>query len=290
MIRHLIAGTKRVFGLHRPGRNLVVFPDDVFLVSYPKSGNTWARFLIANLLYPERHPDWGNIDRLIPDPTVMSKRHFERMPRPRIIRTHDAFDPRYRQVIYIVRDPRDVALSQYHHHRKRKLIEDNHPFESFLARFLAGETNVHGSWKQNAASWLAARYGDPRFLLLRYEDMILDTRRELARMGRFLGVEATPERLSQAVEQSSPREMRKLEQVQADQCALTKDTRQDLPFVRTAKSGNWKSEMPESCIAAIETACGPLMKWLGYELVSRDGALIESDFPMVMLGGTVPCH
>ncbi len=285
MIWRLIAGTKRAFGLHRPGRNLAIFPDDVFLVSYPKSGNTWARFLIANLLYPEQHPDWGNIDRLIPAPEVMSKRDFERMPRPRIIRTHDAFDPRYKQVIYIVRDPRDVALSQYYHHRKRKLIDDNHPFESFLPRFLAGETNVHGSWKQNVASWLAARDGDPRFLLLRYEDMILDTRRELARMGRFLGVEATPERLAKVVEQSSPREMRKLEQVQADQCALTKDTRQDLPFVRTAKSGNWKSDMPESSVAAIEEAWGPLMKWLGYELVSGHPAgPAESAFPVLAMG------
>ncbi|MFI5103170.1 MAG: sulfotransferase domain-containing protein [Terriglobales bacterium] len=288
MIRHLVAGVKHAFGLHRPGHNLAIFPDDVFLVSYPKSGNTWARFLIANLLYSERHPDWGNIDRLIPAPEVMSKRDFARMPRPRIIRTHDAFDPRYKQVIYIVRDPRDVALSQYHHHRKLKLIEDNHPFESFLARFLAGETNVHGSWKQNVASWLAARYGDPRFLLLRYEGMLVDTRSELASICSFMGVEATPERLSKVVEQSSPREMRKLEQVQADQCALTKDTRQDLPFVRTAKSGNWKSEMPDSSVVAIEAAWGPLMQWLGYELVSGDPAgPAESAFPISAMDGLV---
>ncbi len=288
MIRYLVAGVKRAFGLHCPGRNLAVFSDDVFLVSYPKSGNTWARFLIANLLYSERHPDWGNIDRLIPAPEVMSKRDFARMPRPRIIRTHDAFDPRYKQVIYIVRDPRDVALSQYHHHRKLKLIEDNHPFESFLARFLAGETNVHGSWKQNAASWLAARYGDPRFLLLRYEDMLVDTRSELASICSFMGVEATPEKLSKVVEQSSPREMRKLEQVQADQCALTKDTRQDLPFVRTAKSGNWKSDMPRSSVVAIEAAWGPLMQWLGYELVSGDQAgPAESAFPISAMDGLV---
>ena len=286
IIRRAIAATKRAFGLHSPGRTLAILPDDVFLVSYPKSGNTWTRFLIANLLYAEQHPDWGSIDRLIPAPEVMSKRDFERMPRPRVIRTHDSFDPRYKQVIYIVRDPRDVALSQYYHHRKRKLIDDKHPFESFLPRFLAGETNDHGSWKQNVASWLAARYGDPRFLLVRYEDMILDTPRELAGIGRFVGVEATPERLAKVVEQSSPREMRKLEQVQADKNALTKDTRQDLPFVRTAKSGNWKSDMPDSSIAAIEAAWGPLMKWLGYELVSGSQVLsVDSGFPISAIVG-----
>jgi len=285
IMRRVIAGTKRAFGLHSPGRNLAVVPDDVFLVSYPKSGNTWTRFLIGNLLYAEQHPDWGNIDRLIPAPEVMTKRDFERMARPRVIRTHDAFDPRYKQVIYIVRDPRDVALSQFYHHRKRKLIDDNHSFESFLPRFLAGETNGHGSWKQNVASWLAARYGDPRFLLLRYEDMIADTARELAEVCRFLRVEVTPEKLAKAVEQCSPTEMRKLEQVQADQCALTKDTRQDLPFVRTAKSGNWRSDMPDSSVAAIEAAWGPLMQWLGYELVSGDAAgPAESGFPLSAAG------
>jgi hypothetical protein len=290
MIARFIAGTKRVFGLQHPGRNLVVLPDDTFLVSYPKSGNTWTRFLIANLLYPDRHPDWGNIDRIIPGPDVISKRDFERMPRPRIIRTHDAFDPRYKQVIYVVRDPRDAALSQFYHHRKRKLIDDSYPFESFLPRFLAGETNPHGSWKQNVASWVGARYGDRGFLLVRYEDMIMDTSRELARISRFLGVDATPDRITKAVELSSAGQMRKLEQVQGDLCALTKDTRQDLPFVRTAKSGNWKSDLPEGSIAAIETAWGPLMKWLGYELVSRDASLVESDFSVATLGGTVACR
>ncbi len=38
MIKRLIAGGKRIVGLHHPGRNLKVFPDDVFLVSYPEVG------------------------------------------------------------------------------------------------------------------------------------------------------------------------------------------------------------------------------------------------------------
>ena len=288
MIRYLTVGVKKAFGLLPPGRSLIIFADDVILASYPKSGNTWSRFLIANLLYPEQHPNWGNIDRLIPAPEVMSKREFERAPRPRIIRTHDAYDPRYKRVINIVRDPRDVALSQYHHHRKLKLIADGHPFESFLPRFLAGETNNHGSWKQNVASWLAARYGDPGFLMLRYEDMLLDTQHELSRICSFLGMEASPERLSAAIAQSSPQEMRKLEQMQADQCGLTKGTRQDLPFVRTAKSGNWKSDMAESSVAAIEAAWGPLMQWLGYELVSgQQAGSPESAFPVPAMGGLV---
>ena len=280
MIARFAAGIRHFFGLHHPGRNLAVLPDDIFLVSYPKSGNTWCRFLIANLVYPQHNPNWGNIDQLIPGPEVASKRYFQNMKRPRIIRSHDPFDPRYKQVIYIVRDPRDVALSQYHHHQKRKLIDASYPFETFLQRFLAGDTNEHGSWKQNVASWLAARYADPRFLLLRYEDMIASPQRELGRVAEFLGIAATAQDLARSVEQSSPERMRRLEKVNADKNALTKGTRQDLPFVRTAKFGNWKSDMQESSVAAIEAAWAPLMKWLGYELVTCDSRLVE-DFPFL---------
>jgi len=61
-------GVKRALGLHIPHRSLVILPDDIFLVSFPKSGNTWTRFLLANLRFPGEPVNWANIDRLVPDP------------------------------------------------------------------------------------------------------------------------------------------------------------------------------------------------------------------------------
>jgi len=268
MIRRLIAGTKRAFGLQRPGRNLVVFPDDIFLVSYPKSGNTWTRFLVANLAYPEKHPDFSNINELIPDPEALSKRHLAQMPRPRILKSHQYFDPRYRQIIYIVRDPRDVALSQYHFHRKRRLINDNYPIERFVTRFVAGETSEYGSWAENVASWLATRYGREGFLLLRYEAMVADTHAELAKIATFLNIPADSARIAHAVEQSSAGKMRELESAQTGLWSSTKDTRRDVPFVRSAKPGGWRASLPDASVKELEQAWHPLMKWLGYEPAS----------------------
>ena len=248
MIRRLIAGTKRAFGAQRPGRNLIVFPDDTFLASYPKSGNTWTRFLIANLVYPEKHPDFSNINELIPDPEALSKRHLSTMPRPRFLKSHQYFDPRYQKIIYMVRDPRDVALSQYHFHRKRRLIEDNYPIAQFVTRFLAGETTPYGSWAENVASWLATRYGHRGFLLLRYEDMVADTPTELAKVAAFLSIPADSSRIAHAVEQSSANKMRELESAQALHWSSTKETRQDVPFVRSAKAGGWKAGLPEASV------------------------------------------
>jgi hypothetical protein len=268
MIRRLIAGTKRAFGAQRPGRNLIVFPDDTFLVSYPKSGNTWTRFLIANLVYPEKQPDFSNINELIPDPEALSKRHLSTLPRPRFLKSHQYFDPRYKKIIYVVRDPRDVALSQYHFHRKRRLIDDQYPIAQFVTRFIAGETSEYGSWAENVAGWLSTRYGSQGFLLLRYEDMIADTAAELTKVSAFVGIPADPSRIAHAVAQSTANKMRELENAQTGLWSSTKDTRADVPFVRSAKSGGWRAGLPEASVKELEQAWCSLMKWLGYELAS----------------------
>jgi hypothetical protein len=283
MIQRLIAGSKRALGLHRPGRDLVVLLDDIFLVSYPKSGNTWTRFLIANLLFPEKHPDFSNINELIPDPEALSQRHLLRMPRPRVLKSHQYFDPRYPKIIYVVRDPRDVALSQYHFHRKRRMVEDKYPVERFVTRFIAGETSIYGSWAENVGSWLATKYGRAGFLLLRYEDMIADTAAELAKVAAFLNLPMDSSRIAHAVVQSSANKMRELESKQVGLWSSTKDTRQDVPFVRSAKAGGWKSDLPETSVNELERAWSPLMKWLGYELATVQaedaaGAQLQASF------------
>jgi hypothetical protein len=287
MIRYLIAGARRALGLHRPGRNLEVLSNDIFLVSYPKSGNTWARFLVANIARPDGKVDFSNVNHIIPDPEITTYREFTRVPQPRIIKSHQYFDPRYQRVIYIVRDPRDVALSQYHFQRKRKLLADDFPLSQFVDRFLAGQTCSYGSWGENVTSWLATRYHQPGFLLLRYEDMLANTNHEVARVVEFLGLNVTARQIADAVERSSADTMRRLEKSQAQQFSSTKDTRQDIPFVRAAKSGGWQKELPEQFVAQIEARWGNLMTFLNYPLVTREAATVESELASFMPGGPV---
>jgi hypothetical protein len=289
MQNRLTAIVKRAFGLQRPGRALKVYPDDTFLVSYPKSGNTWCRFLIANLLYPERQTEFNRINRIIPDPEITPKRYLDRTPRPRIIKSHHYFDPRYRRIIYIVRDPRDVVVSEYHFHRKRRVIEDAYPLEQFVTDFVRGQTSSsYGSWFDNVAGWLVTRHGHPGFLMLRYEDLLSDTVGGLEKIASFLNVAATPERLADAVQRSSADKMRNLEKSQAQEFSSTKGTRQDIPFVRAAGSGGWKLALSESSITEIELAWAPLIQWLGYELVSSgNDRLSSSTFQNSILGAIV---
>jgi hypothetical protein len=258
-------GLKFLFGRNRPGRAFRPEPDDTFLVSYPKSGNTWLRFLLANLRHPE--VDFRNIERLVPDVEGTSLREFRRVPRPRLIKSHYWFDPWYPRVIYIVRDPRDVVISQYHFQRKRRLIQDGYPLETYVERFLAGEVSDYGSWRDHVATWMVAHDDNSsRYLLVRYEDLLASTSAELKRVADFLALAPTEGEIARAIERSSPDAIRRMEQVDGDKFQLTRSTRKDIPFCRSAKAGEWRTALPRAYAERIENLWGDWMERLGYEV------------------------
>jgi hypothetical protein len=211
---------------------------------------------------------FANINRLLPAPGVSSKRFLKKLPRPRILKSHEPLDLRFKKVIYLVRDPRDVAVSEYHFSLKKRYIDSSVSLEEFVTLFIAGQTAGYGSWWEHAAGWIAARQGNPAFLLVRYEDLLSDSVTHTARIAEFLGIKASPERLLAAVERSSADRMRKLEKQQADHWTGTKDTRRDIPFVRAATSGGWRQALPPGSAEQIEAAWAPLLNFLGYELQS----------------------
>jgi hypothetical protein len=237
-------------------RDITIFPDDIFLTSYPRSGNTWTRFLVGNLVHTEEAVTFLNVERLVAD-----------MPRPRIMKSHEVFDPRYKRVIYIVRDPRDVAISQYYWEMKQRAVGEECPMEDFLPPWIEGKVwDRLGNWGDHVTSWMSTRGGKDCFVILRYEDLLADPARELVKVANLLGIEPTPERLARAAELSSADRMRHLEEKQGNKWVQTRYTRQDKPFVRKAASGGWKAVLSPKSVAQIEAAWGHVMISLGYQL------------------------
>jgi hypothetical protein len=271
-----LAQTGRVLtGRQLAGRGATVYPDDVFLVSYPRSGNTWTRFLLGNLISQNDPVTFSNIESRVPEIYFNPDRALRALPRPRMLKSHECFQPQYPHVIYIVRDPRDVAISFYHHNVKARNISDDYPMTSFVTRFIAGEFDrKFGTWRDNVLSWISVRGQNPDFMMLRYEDMKRNTAEALLQIVQFLercsfrNIDSGSEALQRAIELSSPERMRDLEKKEAANWILTKSTRTDKPFVRTARAGGWKSQLATETVAAIESAWGDLMQHLGYELSS----------------------
>ena len=264
MLRAAKRGLKGALGLRPPGRELRVFDDDALIVSYPKSGNTWVRFMVAQLLGRADSVGFANIEALVPDIYQNTGRQLLAVPRPRVLKSHEYFDRRYRRVAYLVRDPRDVLVSYFHYHVKLGRIGRDFPLEAYARQFLAGELDVFGTWREHVGSWLGARRGDPDFLLVRSEDLTADPTGELGRISGLFGLEAGAARLEAAVAGASADRMRQLERREGRQWETLRRSRGTGSFVRRAMVGGWRGELPPPLAAEVESAWGELMAELGY--------------------------
>ena len=294
-----------VLGRFKPSeRAIPIRADDIFIVSFFKSGNTWTRFLLGNLLNPVTSITFQSIERTSPDIYQYPYREYAKLPSPRVIKSHECFDPRYRRVIYIVRDPRDVAVSLYHFLRKIKSIDDTFPLSTYASEWFLQGKGSGRNWREHVTSWLlnpktfarvsgfvqeesgsgnhlsldnlgACGHGR-QFLLLRYEDLLSDPYGNLVRIANFLGLKVSDDQIASAVERSSASEMRKLEQTDRDRWFMTQHSRKDINFVREAKAEQWRTALPQEAIAKIEAAWGRTMQVLGYALTEGSAEMIRS--------------
>ena len=178
---------KKFLENRKSGRLINVLKTDLFLVSYPKSGNTWLRFLLGNVLYEDYN--FSNMEDLIPDIYVVNNKELNKIKSPRILKSHEYFDPRYKKIIYIVRDPRSVSISYFEYLKKMKSISKNMKFDNFLDLFLNGELDNYGSWSENVNSWVATKKEDKNFLIIKYENLKKDTLGSLSKIVNFLDLE-----------------------------------------------------------------------------------------------------
>ena len=271
---YLKAVTASILARTPAGRDLTVLPEDTFIVSYFRSGSTWSRFLIGNLIHEHEAITFTNMQRLVPFIYNQPDRILRRLPR--VLKSHECFDPRYPRVIYIVRDPRDVAVSFYAYNIKVRVIPEGYSMEEFVARWMRANVVDYadrvGNWQDHVLSWIRLRQGRPGFVLVRYEDLLADPAKMLLQLAPFVGIVPTPERIERAVQLSSVSHMQSLEEKQAQEWITTKGTRQDIPFIRAAKAGEWRRKLPPGAVQMLEDAWGTTIKELGYDLARDSNA------------------
>ncbi len=208
-----------------------ILADDTFIVSYPKSGNTWIRFVLAYMITGSKGKlSFQQVEKLVPD-VYVSKDLIDEMPSARFIKTHDTLLSYFPKSIYIVRDYRDVLVSFYHY----KIVLKE--FEGDFSAFIRSKeiTEPFGSWKEHVSKALqfSQDYSN-RILFLRYEDMKRNFDQTLQQLSSFTGLEN--------FEPSIIKELTGFENLQQIETENGSEfmNRSGRNFFREGKTGSWK--------------------------------------------------
>jgi hypothetical protein len=196
--------------------------DIIWIASYPKSGNTWVRFMLANLIYGSQ-ASAASLAALIPDIHEIEPGGIG-IGGARLLKTHFIFSPnhplaaRTAAAIYIVRRPEDVLTSNFHYQRRIAGAEvDIVSFERYVEEFIAHRGDPRwkelgmGDWAENVRSWLGVPHEFP-VLGIKYEDLAADAIGICRQLAHLLRPASTREEIEQAVERASFASMRAIEE------------------------------------------------------------------------------
>jgi hypothetical protein len=238
-----------------------LLPEDALLVSYPRSGTTWLRFLLSEALTgrsAEFDPEAAAV------PYVGGQRRAPAiLPHGgRLLFSHETIAVGDRKVIYIARDPRAVAVSEFHWLERRGLAPSS--LDRFVVDFIRGRSNPWGQWGRHVETWLASEAARSGHLcVVRFEDLVDDARAILSSVLDFLAVSVDGNRIDAAVENNSFARMKEKEKEAPDQ-AFAARVHRDKPFVRTGEAAAWSSTLTEQQAETITSALRAPMRRVGY--------------------------
>lgn len=282
-------------------------PRIIWLASYPKSGNTWLRIFLANLLDGGSAP--LDVNDLLSNGSSYSRQMFDDtlgfdtgdlLPeeyarlRPAVYRwvnaqlsadvylkTHDACiqiddgdwamaPDATRKVVYIMRNPLDVAISWAHHSsisidasikalgRQKTVLAKHKP---------TGQRETieqpMGTWSEHVKSWTENPYFDT--CVIRYEDMAMKPEHTFTQIVRFLGLPHEAQQINQAICNASFDVLREKE---TETGFREKPSRVDR-FFRKGKVGDWQEMLSPEEIEQTLRDHGPVMQKFGY--LGQDG-------------------
>lgn len=210
--------------------------NEYYLASFPKCGNTWVNFIIANMYNQLKGTfeeiDFFNIHEISPELQEGETKDPFFKDLPRVFMTHWQFKPSFENVILVIRNPWDVLYSYFHFlngtRRKRK------------KKFSLPEVITHE--KRGIRSLVAHNESFIKncenLLIVTYENMHVTPEKEVRRIADFLGLEVDGEIIKTAIKKSSFKSMRKVE--------VKKGRRIETPgflFTRSGKIGEGLKEI-----------------------------------------------
>ncbi len=269
----------------------------IWLTSYPKSGNTWVRFLLANLLQDkpktlaeveQRIPDihmclsgknGSSMETIFQQDSALVKSHFSLSPEMPLFENTMGF-------IYIVRHPLDMIVSNLNYvfllaygQLTEKLSQEQVALfvSEYIDKFIHLKGDERwielgmGTLERHVESWLENPYGF-RNIVIKYEDLLVNTGREVRRICTFLDIDVSDERIQGAITNSSFSEIKKVEErtIECKEPGMFYQPNYEaahnsgIRFMNQGKTGEGKKRLSADQIERARKAFLPLMERFGY--------------------------
>ena len=268
----------------------------IWLASYPKSGNTWVRSFLHNLLMNRDKPaDINALNKFcLGEDKAEYYNHFDPRPlstltssevaalRPKVhemltqafpdsvfVKTH-SYLGEFEGVplvtmeytagaIYLIRNPLDVAVSFAHHFG----VEIDNAIDQLANPGTGTPTTdmvarqVYNTWSTNVRSW--TQDPSPNLHVIRYEDMAAEPFKAFGGLARFLGLDPPRARLQAAIANSSFKALKS----QEDNRGFVERS-QYSRFFRAGRVGQWKEALSADQVDRIVSAHREQMERFGY--------------------------
>jgi hypothetical protein len=219
MLSRLARGNHERMRRKNPFRGYTPGSQDVFVMTYAKSGTNWM-MQIAHQLIHHGKGDYDHLHDVVPWPDTFAMpglkkyavpieqaTHWRSGPEPlRVIKTHFNWDmlPHSDQAKYIavVRDPKDVFVSNYHFIRDGIYGPAMPTVDTWFDLFLSHDFVLGGSWAVNTAGYWAERHR-PNVLVASFKAMKRDLRGTVTQVARFLNIDAGEDLIDEVCRRST---------------------------------------------------------------------------------------
>jgi hypothetical protein len=260
-------------------KDFAVEDGDIFVVTYPRSGTTWTEQMV-HLLVNKGEQGEQRLTDAVPWLETLPHRpngmieFLKTMPSPRRFTCHlpYALMPLLRdktaKIIYVARNPKDVAVSTYFHNQSKGGYEGT--WEEHFHEFLHGDVGF-GPYFDHILPWWQASQKDQRILFLKYEDMKHDHADSVTRLASFLDLHADSQLIETVVSLSSFQSMTSKETTNFDWIPQ----RADVPkHFRKGEIGDWRNHFSAEQSRLMDDLVRKKLKDSGLQFDFGDGVTL----------------